>query len=105
MTFSSIPIELHYWTKFDLIDSIYSLVEKRLIECRGTSYNIHDKYRPFFKNYPLNNLDFQDVVTHLKEISSYEIEISLDLIDLYIDRKQIGDAYIVLQNSFSKFFA
>lgn len=103
MTFSSIPIELHYWTKFDLIDSIHSLVEKRLIECRGTSYNIHDKYRPFFKNYPLNNLDFQDVITHLKEISSYEIEISLDLIDLYIDRKQIGDAYIVLQNSFQKF--
>ncbi len=103
LTFSSIPIELHYWTKFDLIDSIYSLVEKRLIECRGTSYNIHDKYRPFFKNYPLNNLDFQDVVTHLKEISSYEIEISLDLIDLYIDRKQIGDAYIVLQNSFQNF--
>jgi len=103
LTFSSVPIELHYWSKLNLINSIHSLVEKRLIECRGTSYSIHDKYRPFFKNYPLNNLEFQNVVNSLKKISTYEIEISLDIIDIYIEHKQIEEAYIVLQNSFHAF--
>lgn len=103
LTFSSIPIDLHYWTSLNLIDSIHSLIEKRLIECRGTSYNIHDKYRPFFRNYPLNNYDFQETVNSMKEISTHEIEIALDLIDIYVERKQIEEAYMILKNSFQSF--
>lgn len=103
LTFSSIPISINHWEKLNMVDSVYSLVDKRLVERKGNYFSIHDKYRPFFKNYPLNDIEFKNVIKALNAISSSEVEILIDLIDVYLEHSKTEEAYIILQKSFTLF--
>lgn len=102
LTYVSLPIEKKYFAKLNLLESLSQLVEKRLVENRGNSYNVHDKYKPFFKNYTLNNEHFLDIMNALTIISETEIEIVLDIITTYIEHQLLESAYSFLEKSFSR---
>lgn len=102
LTYVTLPIEKKYFSKLNLLESLSQLVEKRLVENRGNSYNVHDKYKPFFKNYTLNFSDFQKIMDALMLISETEIEIVLDIINIYSEHKLIKKAYSFLEKSFSR---
>lgn len=102
LTYASLPIEKKYFSKLNLLESLSQLVEKRLVENRGNSYHIHDKYKPFFKNYTLNNKDFQEIMISLTIISETETDIVLDIVGIYSEHKLLQDAYSFLEKSFSR---
>ena len=102
LTYASIPIEKKYFLKLNLVKSLSQLVEKRLVENRGNDYNIHDKYRPFFRNYSLNNQDFEEVINALVVISETKTDIILDVIDIYNKHQLLEQAYFFLKESFSR---
>lgn len=102
LTYVSLPIEKKHFSKLNLLESLSQLVEKRLVENRGNNYNVHDKYKPFFKNYTLNYRNFQEIMNALRSISETEIEVVLDIISIYIEHKLIENAYIFLEESFSR---
>lgn len=102
LTYVSLPIEKKYFSKLNLLQSLSQLVEKRLVENRGNSYNVHDKYKPFFKNYTLNNKDFQKIMSALTILSEMEIEIVVDIISIYIEHQLLENAYSFLEKSFSR---
>ena len=80
LTYASLPIEKKYFSILNLLESLSQLVEKRLVENRGNSYHVHDKYKPFFKSFTLNNEDFQEIINDHTIISETEIDIVLDII-------------------------
>lgn len=100
LTYVSLPIEKKYFSKLNLLESLSQLVEKRLVENRGNNYNVHDKYKPFFKNYTLNDRDFNEIMNDLTIISETEIEIVLDIISIYSEHKLLENAYTVLEEAF-----
>ncbi len=100
LTYVSLPIDKKYFSKLDLLESLSQLVEKRLVENRGNNYNVHDKYKPFFKNYTLNRKDFLEITNALKAISETEIEIAVDVVNTYIEQKLLENAYAFLVKSF-----
>lgn len=102
LTYISIPVEKKYLFKFDLLESVISLVDKRLIENSGKYYTVHDAYRPFFREYNINETEFQDIIRVIKNISETEIIISLDIINLYIEHDMFDEAFDFLQKSFPK---
>lgn len=102
LTYVSLPIEKKYFSELNLLESLSQLVEKRLVENRGNSYHVHDKYKPFFKNYTLNNKDFQEIMNNLIIISETEIEIVLDIVSIYIEHKLLQNAYFFLEESFPR---
>lgn len=102
LTYVSLPIEKKYFSKLNLLQSLTQLVEKRLIENRGNKYNVHDKYKPFFKNYTLNNKDFQEIMSTLLILSETEIEIVLDIIEIYTEHNFLEESYSLLEESFSR---
>lgn len=102
LTYVSLPIEKIYFSRLDLLESLAQLVEKRLVENRGNSYHVHDKYKPFFKNYTLNNKDFQEIMNYLTIISENKIEIVLDIVSVYSEHKLLQNAYTFLKESFSR---
>lgn len=102
LTYVSLPIEKKYFSKLNLLESLLQLVEKRLVENRGHNYNVHDKYKPFFKNYTLNNKEFQEIMNAIIIISETEIELVLDIIGIYSEHKLLEKAYNFLEESFSR---
>ncbi len=102
LTYVSLPIEKKYFSKLNLLECLSQLVEKRLVENRGNSYHVHDKYKPFFRNFTLNNKDFQEIMNNLVIISETEIEIVLDIISIYIEHKLLQNAYFFLNKSFPR---
>lgn len=102
LTYVSLPIEKKYFSKLNLLESLSQLVEKRLVENRGNSYHVHDKYKPFFKNYTLNNKDFQEIMNNLIIISETEIEIVLDIVSIYSEHRLLQNAYAFLEESFPR---
>lgn len=102
LTYASLPIEKKYFSKLNLLESLSLLVEKRLVENKGNSYNVHDEYKPFFKSYTLNDRDFQEIMSALSTIAETEVEIILDIISIYIEHQILENAYSVLKKSFSR---
>lgn len=102
LTYASLPIEKKYFSKLNLLENLSQLVEKRLVENRGNSYHVHDKYKPFFKSYTLNNEDFQEIINDLTIISETEIDIVLDIISIYNEHKLLQNAYCFLEKSFPR---
>lgn len=102
LTYASLPIEKKYFSKLNLLESLSQLIEKRLVENKGNNYNVHDKYKPFFKNYTLNSIDFQEIMSALALISETKIEIALDIIGIYSELQLSENAYSFLEKSFSR---
>lgn len=100
LTYASLPVEQKYFSKLNLIKSLSQLVEKRLVENKGNDYNIHDKYKPFFKNYILNSSDFQEIMYALEVIAETKPEIILDIISIYNEHQLVEEAYFHLEKSF-----
>lgn len=102
LTYVSFPIEKKYFSKLNLLKSLSQLVEKRLVENKGGNYNIHEKYKPFFRSYTLNDNEFKEIMTALTIISETEIEIVLDTIRIYIEYNLPENAFSILKSSFSR---
>lgn len=100
LTYVSLPIENKYFSKLNLLQSLNQLVEKRLVENRGNSYHVHEKYKPFFKNYALNHSDFEKIMNALTIISETEIDIALDIINIYREHNFSEKAYSFLVEKF-----
>lgn len=102
LTFSSVPIHQKYFSKLNLLENVYLLAEKRLVENKGNVYNIHDKYKPFFKNYNLNEQVLLDIISCLKIISIAEVDIILDIAEVYTTYQFFDEAFNVLESSFPR---
>lgn len=102
LTYASYPIGKKHFFNFDLLESLASLVEKRLVENIGLYYKVHDKYKPFLKNYSINRSEFQKIINVLTVISDTEPIMLLDIIGLYKEHGMLEEAYSLLCKSFSK---
>ena len=102
LTYASNPIEIKYFSQFNLLESFNSLAEKRLIEINGKYCKVHDKYSPFFKSYTLNESEFREVMNILVIVSDTETIISLEVVNAYKEHGMLNEAYSFLCKSFSK---
>lgn len=100
LTFSSsdIPMDFLRFNSFSL--ELDSLKNKRLIILRGNSCSVHDKYKPFFVMYPIDNNMFSDVVTLMLEYAKLRADQYFDIITAYINRNNISQAWQLLSLNF-----
>lgn len=100
LVYSSCDILTDFLCRNGYSSELESLKNKRLIIYRESYCSVHDKYRTFFITYPSENDVFNKTIMLMHNYAKLMTELYFDIIDIYIDRKNITKAWETLSFNF-----
>ena len=102
LVFSSFDIPIDFLLRNGYSLEFESLKDKRLIIIRESACSVHDKYKPFFVTYPIEEPVFRDTVNLMIEYAKISPEEYFDIITSYLDRKNLLQAWQILNQNFKE---
>lgn len=100
LVFSTSDISIEFLCRNDYISEIELLKNKRLILFRESGCSVHDKYKPFFITYPIENTVFSKTISLMLKYAESRVEQYFDIISIYIDRKNLFEAWQIVSHKF-----
>ena len=100
LVYATVDISADYLCKNGFFLELESLDNKHLVVNRGDYYTVHDKYRPFFYAYPVENTVFEAAIKIMLNYSMLDSSLYFDIIAAYIERNELSKAWSVLSGNF-----
>ena len=100
LIFSTLDIPADYLSRNGHATELESLRDKRLVLVRDGCYTVHDKYRPYFSQYPVENTVFCQAVSLMMGYAGLRPELYFDIISAYLERNDCSQAWELLSANF-----
>lgn len=100
LSIASIPIPIDAFNMQNLYIHLENLKKKHLVEKKAFAYTVHDNYKTFFSEYIMDIKTLENVLVFLKVAATYDYEIYLDIINLYLKHKDFENSYDMLNSTF-----